>query len=163
MKSFFLLLVFTAVLSFNVFAQSTEIKIDNTLPVKFDPSRNPAADLEIATALAAESGKRILLDVGGEWCIWCHRLDTLFMVNSDLDEYLKDNYVVVKVNVSKENKNESFLSNYPKVAGYPHLFVLDKKGKLLHSQNTGDLESGKGHDKDKVFAFLKKWSGIKQN
>ena len=130
---------------------------------KFDPHRDAKKDLRDAIQQAKESRKRILLDVGGEWCIWCHRLDSLFLLNKDLAEYLNKHYVVVKVNVSKENKNEEFLSAYPKVAGYPHFFVLERNGNLLHSQETGELEYPKnfpikGHDKKKVFAFLKKWA-----
>ena len=127
-------------------------------PDKFDPERDAAKDIRDGVIEAKQASKRVLLDVGGEWCIWCHRLDTLFTTNPDLAEYLHKNFVVVKVNYSKENKNEKVLSRYPKVAGYPHLFVLDNNGKLLHSQDTGQLESGKHHDRDKVFAFLKKWS-----
>ncbi len=124
---------------------------------KFDPARDPEADLRTAMVDAKRSGRRILLDVGGEWCIWCHRLDTLFMKNPDLAKQLHRAFVVVKVNFSKENKNEAFLSAFPKVPGYPHLFVLDANGKLLHSQDTGELESGKGHDPVKVAAFLDAW------
>ena len=41
--------------------------------------------------------------------------------------------------------------------GYPHLFVLDAGGALLHSQDTGVLEAGRGYDKAKFVAFLKRW------
>lgn len=40
--------------------------------------------------------------------------------------------------------------------GYPHLFVLDKEGALMVSQNTGELESGKSYDKDKLLVFLRR-------
>jgi thioredoxin-related protein len=130
---------------------------------KFDPTRDVKKDMLDVIRHAQKDHKRILLDVGGEWCIWCHRLDSLFLQNKDLEKYLNKHYVVVKVNVSKENKNQEFLSKYPKVDGYPHLFVLDRNGKLLHSQDTGELEFPKnypvkGHDKKKVFTFLKKWA-----
>lgn len=125
---------------------------------KFEPARNAAKDIENAMKQAKASGKRIILDVGGEWCSWCHKLDKFFEDNADLNEFMHVNFVVVKVNYSKENKNEEVLSRYPPVKGYPHLFVLDSKGKLLHSQDTGALESGDHHDRDKVFAFLKEWA-----
>lgn len=124
---------------------------------KFDPARDPQRDLKAAMVEAKRTGRRILLDVGGEWCIWCHRLDTLFMKNPDLSDQLHHGFVVVKVNYSKENKNERFLSAFPKIPGYPHLFVLDENGMLLHSQDTGELESGKGHDPVKVAAFMDSW------
>lgn len=124
---------------------------------RFDPKRDAARDIQEATVEAERTGRRILLDVGGDWCIWCRRLDSLFVANKDLAELLHKEFVVVKVNWSKENKNEAVLSRYPKIPGYPHLFVLDGNGKLLHSQDTGQLESGNHHDRDKVMGFLKKW------
>jgi thioredoxin-related protein len=128
---------------------------------KFDPTRDASKDIIEAISEARKSNRRILLDVGGEWCIWCHRLDELFEIHQDLNKFLHDNFVVVKINFSKENENKEVLSKYPKVAGYPHFFVLNKNGKFLHSQNTGDLEEGKGHDKEKVLSFLKKWAPSK--
>jgi hypothetical protein len=69
-------------------------------------------------------------------------------------------YVTVKINVSEENENKKFLSRYPKVPGYPHIFVLDADGTLLHSQGTAELESGKSYDLDRFSAFLTKWAPI---
>ena len=126
--------------------------------VKFDPKRDPAKDLAEAVKVAKKQNKRIILDVGGEWCGWCHKLDTFFATNLEAGKILKEKYVVVKVNFSPENKNEAFLSKYPKINGYPHLFVLEKDGKLLHSQDTGLLETGPEHDAAKVIPFLKKWA-----
>ncbi|BDQ03700.1 hypothetical protein [Ignavibacterium sp.] len=36
---------------------------------KFDPTRNPEQDLKNAIEYAQKTNKRIILDVGGEWCI----------------------------------------------------------------------------------------------
>ncbi len=124
---------------------------------KFDPKRDPEKDLAKAVAKATKETKRILLDVGGEWCGWCHKLDEFFRTNAEAASILKAHYVVVKVNFSPENKNEAFLSKYPKINGFPHLFVLERNGKLLHSQDTGELETGPKHDPAKVIPFLTKW------
>jgi hypothetical protein len=73
-------------------------------------------------------------------------------------DFLHEKFVVVKINLSKENENTDFLSQHLKIPGYPHFFVLDSDGKFLHSHGTGELEAGQGHDHDKVLAFLKKWA-----
>lgn len=125
---------------------------------EFDPARDAAKDIHDAVVEAGNTHRRVLLDVGGEWCIWCRRLDSLFATHAYLREYLHVHYVVVKVNYSKENKNETVLAKYPKIPGYPHFFVLENDGTLLKSQDTGELESGKGHDPVKVMAFLKIWT-----
>ena len=115
-------------------------------------------DVAKAVALAKAQDKRVIVDVGGEWCSWCHLLDGFIASNVDVKSLVGSRYVWVKVNYSKENKNEAFLSRWPKVAGYPHLFVLDADGKLLHSQDTGELEAGKSYDKAKFVAFVQRWA-----
>ena len=116
------------------------------LPAKFHPSRDAAADVALAIATARSQGKRVMVEVGGEWCSWCKLLDRFIADNADVQASLDANYVFVKVNYSPENKNAALLSRWPKVVGYPHLFVLDTDGKLLLSQNTGELEAGKDYD-----------------
>ena len=132
------------------------------LSAGFDPARDPFADLETAKVEAKRGGKRVLLDVGGEWCSWCHILDDFIGGDAEIRSFRDANFVWVKVNFSPENENQAFLAQYPEIKGYPHLFVLDNDGKLLHSQFTGELEKGKGYDRKKFFEFLKAWAPAKE-
>lgn len=125
---------------------------------RFDPARDPAKDVAAAVAQARDEGKRVLVDVGGEWCSWCHIMDRFFAADDEARATRDRGFVVVKVNYSPQNKNQAFLSRYPRIAGYPHLFVLGPDGKLLHSQDTGELEAGKGYDRDKMLGFLRNWT-----
>lgn len=124
---------------------------------KFDPNRDSEKDLKFGIEIAKKQNKMILLDVGGEWCPWCHKLDKTFKEDKEIAKILAEKYVVIKINYSQENKNEKVLSKYPEIKGFPHLFVLNNQGKLVHSQDTGELETGDHHDHDKVMTFLKKW------
>ncbi len=125
---------------------------------KFDPARNAAEDLQNAIIKAQKENKRIILDVGGEWCIWCRWMDEYFIKNPDIAKLRDDNFVWLKVNMSPENENTEFLAKYPEIVAYPHLFVLEKDGTFLHSQDTAVLEAEKSYDKQKFTEFLKKWS-----
>ena len=78
---------------------------------RFDPARDAEGDINAAVAEAKRTGKRVILDVGGEWC-----------------------------------------------GCYPHLFVLDRDGTLLQSQDTSPLESGPSYDLARMTAFLNKWA-----
>ncbi|MBN9663201.1 MAG: thioredoxin family protein [Acidobacteria bacterium] len=124
----------------------------------YDPKANPAADLTRAVEQARKEKKNILLDVGGEWCSWCHRLDQFFAANAGLLETREKNFVFLKVNFSPENENKEFLGQFPKIEGYPHLIVLDSNGKLLKSQETDVLEEGKGYNLQRFSAFLAQWA-----
>ncbi len=159
--SLFIILLLSLVISKNMNGQEKNSHIYSEV-TKFDPSRNPVQDLKDAVVEAKRSNRRIILDIGGDWCIWCHRIDDFIKGNKELSNLLYNNFVLVKVNYSSENKNEEFLSNYPKIPGYPHFFVLDQNGKLMHSQNTGALEKVKGYDRGKFVAFLKKWAPEKK-
>src|SRR5512140_1886115 len=68
------------------------------LPERFDPRRNGAADLAEALALASQSGRRVLVEVGGDWCTWCHILDRFFAKHPELLALRERNYVWLKVN-----------------------------------------------------------------
>jgi thiol:disulfide interchange protein len=128
---------------------------------KFDPTRDAAADIKAAVAEVKKSKRRVILDVGGEWCSWCHLLDNYFATHQDLRELRDRLYVWTKVNWSKENTNETVLSAYPKINGYPHLFVLDQEGKLVQSQDTSALEDGPSYNYDAMQQFLMRWAGGK--
>ena len=125
---------------------------------KFDPARDAEADVAAAVSTAESQGKRVLVDVGGEWCSWCHIMDDFFARDTEARALRDRGFVWVKVNWSKENRNERLLSRWPKIRGYPHLFVLGPDGALLHSQDTGMLEAGRGYDREKFLAFLRRWS-----
>ncbi len=136
-------------------AEKTSVVIERE---KFDPAKDPAEDLKKAVERASAEGKRIILDVGGEWCVWCRYMDRFFILNPELEKIKNQNFVWVKVNMDEKNDNKLFLSAYPAIAGYPHFFVLDEKGKLLQSQGTDILETPKGYDAQKFTDFLKKWA-----
>lgn len=130
---------------------------------EYDPKRDAAKDIADAVKEAQRGNKNVLVEIGGQWCIWCRYFDKFFADNSTLAQYRDENYVMVKVNFSPENKNEAVISSYGKVPGYPHLFVLDKHGKLLHSQDTSKLEEGRGYNTTAVATFLKQWSPSSTN
>lgn len=128
------------------------------LNASFDPARDPARDLETAKVEAQRGGKRIMLDVGGERCERCHILDTFVEGDAEIRSFRDEHYVWMKVNFSEENQNPAFLARFPQVNTYPHLFVLEADGTLVHSQLTGELEKGEGYDRAKFLAFLTQWT-----
>lgn len=126
---------------------------------EYDETRDPAADLQVAVERAQKEGKRILIQVGGEWCGWCKLLHGFIHDHSSVSEIIHAEYLMMKVNWSRENHNEAFLGQFPEIRGYPHIFVLEKDGSFLHSQNTGDLEEGRSYNEGILIEFLKEWAG----
>ena len=128
------------------------------IPVtKYDPKRDAGQDIRDAIKEAQRAHKRILLEVGGEWCSWCHTLDKFFDTHPELIQLRDQNFVTVKVNFSEENENKEVLARYGAIPSYPYIFVLESDGKLLLAKDTSDLESGKSYDLEKLTAFLRQW------
>lgn len=151
--SFALVCGLTAFISRTAVAQSTYTHVTT-----YDPKRDAARDVDDAIAEAKRTNRRILLEVGGEWCSWCHILDEYFDKHPDLTALRDKNFITVKINFSDENPNKEVLARYGPINGYPHIFVLDSDGKFLHSQGTGVLESGNSYNLDKMTNFLTQWA-----
>ena len=133
------------------------------VPGPYDPRADAMADLRAAGTAAASSGRRVLAVVGGNWCKWCRALEGLLVSDAEVSAVLASRFVVVHVNVSKENRNETAMERLgrPDKLGYPALVVLSPGLDPLRLQETGSLETGDkdapGHDRRKLLAFFREW------
>lgn len=133
-------------------------------PDLYDTQADGTAQIAAALTQAKAGHKHVLVKLGANWCIWCRRLDHTFHENAAVAQALKDNFVLVLVDVNHrggKQRNEAVNDRYgnPMKEGLPVLVVLDSDGRQLTTQETGALEDGKAaHDPAKVLAFLKKWA-----
>lgn len=125
------------------------------------PGENAKAEIANAVKDAKVSGKNVLIEIGGNWCIWCARFNDFVHTDKSLDSLVSSNYVVYHLNYSKENKNTELLTKYkfPQRFGFPVFLILNDEGDLIHTQSSWFLEDGKkSYDKEKVTAFFSDWS-----
>ena len=165
--------------------KTNEMKADTTLSVKSDSTAvleakkkaaaeekaklpKPYNDKENAEAKIAElvkqaqaENKNIILQAGGNWCIWCLRFNQFVQTTPELKNVVDENYLYYHLNYSPENKNEKVFAKYDNPGakfGYPVFIVLDKNGKMIHTQDSAVLEEGKGYSIEKVKAFFQDWA-----
>ena len=131
--------------------------------LKYDPSRNAITDGHAAIKLAGETNRRILIEVGGYWCKWCHVLDRFLNKHPKLKTQLHQTFVLLKVNVSEENYNRNFLKVFPAVRGYPHMFVTESNGKLLLSKDTGQFFNNHQYSVKRFEDFFERWATKKKS
>jgi thioredoxin-related protein len=121
---------------------------------------NAEKEIENAAKKAKSENKNVLIQVGGNWCIWCARFHDFVAKDKQLDSLMNANFVVYHMNYSKENYNVKLLAKYkyPQRFGFPVFLILDNDGKLMHTQNSWYLEDGqKSYDREKVKAFFNDW------
>lgn len=152
-RSFFII-----ILSINgVLAQDMLIPKNKKL---YDPTSDAKVEIANAVKKAKKEGKHVFLQIGGNWCGWCLTFDKKVKSSDTLRKALEKNFVVYHVNFSKENKNLDILASlgYPQRFGFPVFVILDGEGNRLHTQNSTDLEEGKGHSTQKTLTFFNNWS-----
>ena len=151
MKKIFILTLLT--MSILASAQTEKPKI-------YNPQADAMEDLNMAIKKAAEEDKHVLVQVGGNWCPWCVKLHHYVEDNQKLDSLINADYVFVRVNYSKENKNPEAMKKleYPQRFGFPVMVVLNEKGERIHTQETGSLEENKSYSEKKLEQFLNGWS-----
>ena len=121
----------------------------------YDDTRNPFDDAKAAIKLANETNRNVLIEIGGEWCGWCAKMDAFLIANPGVASLLHQNFVLIKVNVSDSNENAEFMKGLPPVLGYPHMYVASPNGKMLLSKDTAELLEGDEYDN--WLDFIDKW------
>jgi len=136
-----------------LFAQETNLKV-------YNPNADAKTDIAKAIAKADSLHKNVFIQIGGNWCPWCLKFNKFCKSDTIIDTLMSNNYIVLHLNYSKENKNLEILKtlDFPQRFGFPVLVILDSKGKRIHTQDTALLESGDGYDRNKVINFLKYWT-----
>jgi len=131
------------------------------LPKPYNPKANAENDIEKLIAKAKQEKKNIMIQAGGNWCIWCLRFNQYVQTTPELKKLVDDNYLYYHLNYSPENKNEKVFGKYGNPGdefGYPVFIVLDENGKMIHVQKSDVLEEGKGYSLEKVKEFFTTWT-----
>ncbi|MCG2793173.1 MAG: thioredoxin family protein [Weeksellaceae bacterium] len=130
------------------------------LPKPYHPDADAEMEIKNAVKLAKREHKNVLIQAGGNWCIWCLRFNNYVQQTPELKKMVDDNYVYYHLNWSPENKNETIFAGYGNPGekyGYPVFIILDDRGKQIHTQDSGVLEDGRGYSLEKVKEFFNSW------
>jgi len=126
---------------------------------------NPMEQIDKALVQAAEQGKFVICQVGGNWCPWCLKFAKFITDDEEIAKVVDDNFVYIHVSYNPhkstdEARDKAMLKRLgnPGRFGYPVFVVLDAKGNVLHIQDSSFLEEGKGYNKEKVLRFFNGWT-----
>lgn len=160
MKSLLIILITSVYLAFPAYSDKIE-NFNITLPEYskvYDEARDPFQDATAAIELAQLTQRNVLIEVGGNWCSWCHKMDAFLAKNPDIYQALHRNFVLLKINVSDSNENDKFMKSLPPVLGYPHMYISTDKGKMLLSKDTAELLDEENYSRTQWLTFIDQWS-----
>ncbi len=112
----------------------------------YDEAANADAQVAAAFARAQKSHKRVLIDLGGNWCVDCLVL-TNFVRLPEMHRFVDAHYEVVLVDVGRFNRNLQIPARFgitKRLDGVPALLIATPDGKLVNGGNifaTADAHS----------------------
>jgi thiol-disulfide isomerase/thioredoxin len=147
-------------------AQAPKVSIANlsdlTVP---DHPYNENADANAAVikafAEANAAHKRVLIDLGGNWCADCRILAGI-MELPEVKQFLDAHYVVVSVDVGRFNKNLQVPARFgitQRLEGVPTVLIADANGTLVDAGHVAALADARSMTPQAIADWLAEWAG----
>jgi thiol-disulfide isomerase/thioredoxin len=141
-------------------AQSFE-QLAKPLPLPYDEAGVGLAAVEKARARAKASGKLLLIDLGGNWCLDCRILAGTVEL-PELKGWVKRHYELVTVDVGRFDKNLEVPAHYgirDRLKGVPSLLVVDPKSdRLINAGDTAALSDARSMNPQGLADYLAHWA-----
>lgn len=158
------------IISFTVLLLAISLNINAQDAIKrvYNEDINPNEQIDKAIATAKSEGKFVVCQVGGNWCPWCLLFADFISKDSTITQLIEENFVYIHVNYNPRQSGDAAKAQQastmmkrlgnPGRFGYPVFVILDKKGNVIHIQDSSFLEEGKDYNRDKVLRFFKNWT-----
>ena len=129
----------------------------------YDPHADGEQQLAAALAQAQREGKRVLLNLGANWCGDSQAMHRLLRDDPKIARVLSRHYVLVRVDVNRRDglaRNAGLVARFgdPLARGIPVLLVLASDGTLLNTDPPERLADSDHEQPTKVLAYLRKWA-----
>lgn len=123
----------------------------------YDEAAEGARQIADALIEAKKEHKRVLLEIGANWCGPCRLLHAFFESEKSVNAVLKAGYVVVLID-NDHNQELSAKYFYDVDFGLPVIVILADDGLYLTTKNSDELVTGGDYNAEKTVAFLQAWA-----
>lgn len=129
------------------------------LPLPYDEEADADKDLAAAMARAKESGKRVLIDLGGDWCPDC-RILAAVMDLPDVKPFLAAHFEKVIIDVGRFNKNLHIPQSFgiEKLRGVPSILVVEPDGTLVNKTDSAELADARSKTPQAMVDWLARYA-----
>ncbi len=131
------------------------------LPLPYDEKANADAQVAAARNRALKAHKRLLIDLGGNWCLDC-RLLAGTMDLPEVKRFVDAHFVVVTVDVGRFDKNGQIAARYGikgRLKGVPAVLVVDPRtNRLLNTGHETDLSDARSAGPQALADWLAGWA-----
>lgn len=126
----------------------------------YDETANADAAVKAAFDRAKKSHKRVLIDLGGNWCGDCRILAGV-MELPDVRRFIDLHYEVVSVDVGRFNKNLQIPARYgftKRLLGVPTVLIVTRRGRVVNAKDVFALSDARHMAPQAVVDWLAKYA-----
>jgi len=126
----------------------------------YDPNADATAAVDAAFARARKSGKRVLIDVGGNWCPDCIVLANLMQL-AELKPFLAAHFEIVSVDVGRFDKNLQIPARFgitERLEGVPSVIVAEPDGRFVNRGRIAALADARHMTPQAIADWLALWA-----
>ncbi len=135
-------------------------RVPVTITAPYDEKADASAAVDAAFARAKQSRKRVLIDLGGNWCPDCIVLANV-MALPDLKPFLEKNYEVVAVDVGRFDRNLQIPARFGitgRLEGVPSVLVVTPDGELVNAGSVTVLANATKMTPQGIADWLARWA-----
>jgi len=139
--------------------QLGSIELAQPLPLPYDLQADAKSQVDAALARAKTSGKRVIVDLGGNWCGDCRVFAGILAV-PEVKKFVEAHFEVVLVNVGRYDTNLDIPARWgiEKLAAAPTTLIVSPKGELLNRDDTVALRDARAMTPQAVVDWLAHWA-----
>jgi len=135
-------------------------QLPQPLPLPYDEAANADRAVAQAKALARRQGKKLLIDLGGNWCGDCRVLAGIMKL-PEVDRFVRQHYLVVTVDVGRMDKNLQIPARYgikDRLRGVPAILIVDPRtDRLVNGANLFALTDARHMTPQALADWLARW------
>jgi hypothetical protein len=126
----------------------------------YDENADADRAVEAAFTRAARDHKRVLIDLGGNWCADCRILAGV-MALPEVDGFINAHYEVVVVDVGRFNKNLQIPVRFgitKRLEGVPSVLIASPDGALIDQGHIAALADARSMTPQSIADWLASWA-----
>jgi thiol-disulfide isomerase/thioredoxin len=135
-------------------------QLPQPLPLPYDATANAKAQVAAARTRAMRGHKKLLIDLGGNWCLDCRLLAGVMDLPS-MRGWVKRHYEVVTVDIGRFDRNLDIPARYGikgRLAGVPALLIVDPKtDKVVNAGRETALADARSLSPQGLADWLAQW------
>jgi thiol-disulfide isomerase/thioredoxin len=125
----------------------------------YNESANAEAAVNAAFARAKTSHKRVLIDLGGNWCGDCIVLANIMQL-PEMKPFVRNHFEVVAVDVGRFDKNLAIPARFgitKRLEGVPSVIIAEPDGTQVNPGNVSALSDARHMTPQSVADWLAQW------